>query len=61
MPMHFRKRMKFGPLVFNFGKTGFTSWGLQIGRWSWNPRSRKHYVDTPGLGYVEFGGRRRRR
>jgi hypothetical protein len=48
MPIHFRKRMKFGPLVFNFGKSGFTSWGLQIGRWSWNSRTRAQRVDLPG-------------
>ncbi|GIJ45680.1 hypothetical protein Val02_25660 [Virgisporangium aliadipatigenens] len=48
MPMHFRARRKFGPLVFNFGKSGMTSWGLQIGRWSWNSRTRRQSVDLPG-------------
>jgi hypothetical protein len=48
MPIHFRKRMRVGPLVFNFGRGGLTSWGLQVGRWSWNSRTRAHRVDTPG-------------
>ena len=48
MPIHFRKRMKFGPLVFNWGKSGLTSWGIKIGRWSWNSRTRRQSVDLPG-------------
>ncbi|GAA0933635.1 DUF4236 domain-containing protein [Virgisporangium aurantiacum] len=48
MPVHFRKRMKFGPLIFNFGKSGFTSWGIKIGRWSWNSKTRAQRVDLPG-------------
>ncbi len=48
MPILFRKLMKFGPLVINAGKSGFTSWGLQVGPWSWNSRTRAHRVDLPG-------------
>ena len=48
MPIHFRKRMKFGPLIFNFTKNGFSSWGIKIGRWSWNSKTRAHRVDLPG-------------
>ncbi len=48
MALVFRKRLKLGPLVFNFGKNGFTSWGLKLGAWSWNSRTRAHRVDLPG-------------
>ena len=59
MRFRFYRSRRFGPLRLHVTDRG-VSWGLQIWRWSWNSRSRKHYVDTPGLGYVEFGGRRRR-
>jgi hypothetical protein len=48
MPFRFRRRTKFGPLVFNYSRKGLTSWGLQIGRWSWNSRTRGNRVDLPG-------------
>ena len=48
MPILFRKSKRLGPLVFNFGRNGFSSWGLRIGRWSWNSRSRSQRVDLPG-------------
>jgi len=31
-----------------FGRKGVSSWSLQIGRWSWNSRTRAHRVDLPG-------------
>lgn len=48
MPIVFRKRVKLGPIVWNFGKNGFTSWGLKLGRFSWNSRTRSARVDLPG-------------
>jgi hypothetical protein len=48
MALLFRKSFKFGPLHFNYGKNGFTSWSIKIGRWSWNSRTRKQRVDLPG-------------
>ena len=60
MRFRFHRSRRFGPLRLHVTDHG-VFWGLQIGRWSWNSRSRKHYVDTPGLGYVEFGRGRRRR
>lgn len=51
MGFKFRKRVRVGPVVLNFTQRGLSSWGLKVGRWSWNAKSRKHTVDTPGLGY----------
>lgn len=48
MRLIFRKRIKFGPIVWNFSKHGFTSWGLELGPWSWNSRTRAYRVDLPG-------------
>jgi Protein of unknown function (DUF4236) len=48
MPLLFRKKIKMGPLQFNFGRKGYSSWGIKIGRWSWNSRTRKQTVDLPG-------------
>jgi hypothetical protein len=54
-----RRTVSFGPLRLQFTERGFSSWGLRIGRWSWNARTRQHTVDTPGPGYVQTRGRRR--
>jgi uncharacterized protein DUF4236 len=48
MGLMFRKREKFGPLVFNFTENGFSSWSLKVGRWSWNSRSKRQRYDLPG-------------
>jgi hypothetical protein len=48
MGLLFRKRQKFGPLIFNFTENGFSSWTIKIGRWSWNSRTRSNRVDLPG-------------
>jgi hypothetical protein len=48
MAMLFRKMVKFGPLRFNFTKSGLSSWSIKIGRWSWNSKARAHRVDLPG-------------
>jgi hypothetical protein len=50
-----RKSHRLGPVKFNFTEKGFSSWGLQIGRWSWNSRTRRHTVDTPGPGSIQSG------
>lgn len=47
------KRKKFGPVTVNLASNGFarwriTSWGLRIGRWSWNAKSGTHSVNIPG-------------
>lgn len=57
MGLHFRKRIRLGPLVLNFGRTGFTSWGLAAGPLSWNSRTRRPRVDLPGP--ISWRGRRR--
>ena len=48
MSIIFRKRLRFGPFVVNAGKRGFTSWGLKVGPWSWNSRTRAQRIDLPG-------------
>jgi Protein of unknown function (DUF4236) len=48
MPVLFRQRKKFGPLILNFTQNGFSSWSIKIGRWSWNSKARAHRVDLPG-------------
>lgn len=58
MRLTFRKVLKIGPVRLNFGRNGFTSWGLKAGRVSWNARSRKTSVDLPGPINAEFGGRK---
>lgn len=54
-----RKALRLGPLRLNFTQRGLSSWGLRVGRWSWNAKTGEHSVDTPGWGGVRFGGRRR--
>ncbi len=60
-PLKFRmyRTLKLGPLRLHLTERGIGSWGLQVGRWSWNARTRRHTVDTPGWGYVQSRGRRR--
>jgi hypothetical protein len=48
MPFLFRKVHRFGPLHFNVGNRGLSSWSIKIGKWSWNSRTRKQRVDLPG-------------
>lgn len=51
MGFKFRKTVQIGPLRLHFTQRGFSSWGLKIGRWSWNTKTRRHTIDTPGPGY----------
>ena len=53
MGFKLRKRLRLGPLVLNVTQRGLSSWGLKVGRWSWNAKTRKHTFDTPGPGYWE--------
>jgi hypothetical protein len=57
MRFRLRKSRRLGPLKFNFTERGFSSWGLQVGRWTWNSRTRRHTVDTPGPGSFQSRGR----
>ncbi|MGL4745030.1 MAG: DUF4236 domain-containing protein [Dermatophilaceae bacterium] len=47
-PIRARKTFRFGPVRVNFTGRGFSSWGLRLGPWSWNARTRTHRVDLPG-------------
>ena len=58
MKFRARKSHRFGPFRANFTENGFSSWSFKLGPWTWNSRSRKHTVNTPGPGYVESRGRR---
>lgn len=61
--MRFRARrtVTLGPLRLNLTQSGFSSWGVKVGPWSWNSRTRKNTVDTPGPGYVQTKGRKKKR
>lgn len=60
MKYHWRRQLRFGPLRINLTQRGLSSFGLGAGRWSWNSRTRRHTVDTPGPGWWTFGGKRGR-
>jgi hypothetical protein len=55
-----RKTIRLGPIRLNFTQNGFSSWGLKIGPWSWNAKTGRHTLDTPGPGSLHTRGRRRR-
>lgn len=58
--MKFRmfRTLRLGPVRIHLTERGPSSWGLQLGRWSWNAATRRHTIDTPGPGYVQTRGRR---
>jgi hypothetical protein len=58
MRFHFRTTRRLGPVRVTLTERGLR-WGLKAWRWSWNPRTRRHAFNTPGLGYVRTSGRRR--
>jgi hypothetical protein len=60
MRFRLRKTFRVGPVRLHFTERGFSSWGLRFGPWTWNNRTRRHTVDTPGLGYLQSRGRRGR-
>ena len=55
----FRKSLSLGVIRWNFTEHGFSSWSLHFGPWTWNSRTHRSSLDTPGPGRVEFGGHRR--
>lgn len=59
MRFRLRKTVRLGPVRLNFTQGGFTSWGLKLGPLSWNAKTRRTSVDTPGPGSVQFGGRKK--
>lgn len=61
MRFHLRKTLRLGPVRINLTERGFSSWGLGFGKWSWNSRTRKQTYDTPGPGFLRWGGCRQRR
>lgn len=51
MPFHIRKSFNVFPGVrLNLSRSG-KSWTFRVWRWSWNSRTRRHTIDTPGPGY----------
>lgn len=53
-----RKTIRLGPVRLNFTQNGYSGWGLKVGRWTWNARTGRHSIDTPGPGGVSWGRRR---
>ena len=58
MKFRLRRTLRLGPVRIHLTERGFSSWGLQVGRWTWNSRTRSHTFDTPGPGWVQTRGRR---
>lgn len=61
MRFRWRKHVRLGPLRLNFGERGLSSYTWKLGPWSWNSRTRRSRINTPGPGYVESRGRTRKR
>ena len=59
MRFNFCKRVRFGPLFWNFGTRGLTSWGVKVWRYSWSAKTQQHTFDTPGPGSLTWGGKKR--
>ena len=57
MKFRLHRTLRLGPIRIHLTERGVHSWGVSVGRWSWNARSRRHTIDTPGLGYVQSRGR----
>lgn len=51
MGFHLHKTLRLGPFRVHLTERGFSSWSIKVGRWSWNSRTRRHTVDTPGPGH----------
>jgi hypothetical protein len=58
MRFRVRKTVRLGPVRLTLSEKGFSSWGLKLGPWSWNARTRRHTIDTPGPGAFHSRGRR---
>lgn len=48
MRLRARKTVRLGPLRLNFTQSGFSSYSLAVGPWSWNSKADRHRVDLPG-------------
>lgn len=58
MKFRARKTIPLGPVKLHFTERGYSSWSLKFGPYTWNSRSRKSHIDTPGPGGFEFGGKK---
>lgn len=54
MGFKLRKAFRFGPFRLNFTQKGFSSWSFKLGPFSWNSRTRRKSVDTPGPGHYDW-------
>jgi hypothetical protein len=61
MRFRWRKQLRFGPLRANLTQDGISSYTWKLGPFSWNSRTRRSTVDTPGPGYVQTRSRTRQR
>lgn len=59
MKFRARKTMKLGPFYWNFTQSGFSSWGVKIGRFRRNFTNRRTTIDTPGPGALHSSPKRR--
>ena len=59
MGFHLRKPVRIWPFYWVFTLNGFASWGVKIGRVTYNITNRQLTIDTPGPGYWQ--SRRRKR
>jgi hypothetical protein len=46
-PFRYRNKRRLGPFQWHFTEHGLSSWGIKIGRWTWNSK-RGNSVDLPG-------------
>lgn len=60
---HARKRVRIGPFVlyFAFPPPRMTSWGIKVGKFTWNAKTRRKTYDTPGPGSYSWGERASRK
>lgn len=61
MGFHFRKTWRPGPFRISITEKLRPTWGLRVGRYGYNPKTGKHSFDTPGLGWLRWGGESRSR
>jgi hypothetical protein len=55
-----RKTFRIWPFRVTVNQAGRVTWGIKVRRYSWSATTRRHTFDTPGLGRLEWGGKRRR-
>lgn len=61
MKFRARKVIRLGPIFFTFTQRGFSSWGLKVGPFTRNFTRGTSTIDTPGIGSLHFGGKKRGR